>query len=107
MKTQSSKPTVLRRVFSIILFCLAALAAIFAIAPSRAVNPPHSDQALVVSKIAPWVIDHTADSKQAEFLVVLADQADFSAAYSLPTKMEKRFQSRVDWKRFGYLFTKV
>jgi serine protease AprX len=100
MKTQSSKPTALRRVFSIILFCLAALAAIFAIAPSRAVNPPHSGQALVVSKIAPWVIDHTADGKQAEFLVVLADQADFSAAYSLTTKLEKgRYVRDVLWNK--------
>jgi subtilisin family serine protease len=100
MKTQSSKPTALRRVFSIILFCLAALAAIFAIAPSRAVNSPHSDQALVVSKIAPWVIDHTADGKQAEFLVVLADQADFSAAYSLTSKLEKgRYVRGVLWNK--------
>jgi serine protease AprX len=100
MKTRSSKPAALRRVFSIILFCLAALAAIFAIAPSRAVNPTHSGQALVVSKIAPWVIDHTADGKQAEFLVVLADQADFSAAYSLTTKLEKgRYVRDVLWNK--------
>jgi subtilisin family serine protease len=100
MKTQSSKPTALRRVLSIILFCLAALAAIFAIAPSGAVNPPHSDQALAVSKIAPWVIDHTADGKQAEFLVVLADQADFGAAYSLTTKLEKgRYVRDVLWNK--------
>lgn len=100
MKTQSSTPTALRRVFSIILFCLAALAAILAIAPSRAVNPPHSDQTLIVSKIAPWVIDHTAGGKQAEFLVVLADQADFSAAYSLTTKLEKgRYVRDVLWNK--------
>ena len=42
-----------------------------------------------MTKIAPWVLDHTAGGKQAEFLVVLADQADFSAAYSLSAKVEK------------------
>jgi serine protease AprX len=40
-------------------------------------------------KIAPWVIEHTADGQQAEFFVVLADQADLSAAASLTTKAEK------------------
>lgn len=40
-------------------------------------------------KIAPWVLAHTADGAQAEFLVVLADQADLSAADKLPTKIEK------------------
>jgi subtilisin family serine protease len=41
------------------------------------------------SKIAPWVIEHTANGQQAEFFVVLADQADVSGAASLPTKAEK------------------
>jgi subtilisin family serine protease len=88
MKTQSSKSTALRRFLSLILFGL-ALAVVFAIAPSRAVNTSRPDQAAAMSKIAPWVFDHTADGKVAEYLVVLADQADFSAAYSLPTKLEK------------------
>jgi len=41
------------------------------------------------NKIAPWVMEHTANGQQAEFLVVLADQADVSGAASLPTKAEK------------------
>ena len=41
------------------------------------------------SKIAPWVIDHTANGQHVEFFVVLADQADLSGAASLPTKTEK------------------
>lgn len=53
-----------------------------------------------MTKIAPWVLDHTAHGKQAEFLVVLADQADFSAAYSLPTKLEKgRYVRNVLWNK--------
>jgi subtilisin family serine protease len=40
-------------------------------------------------KIAPWVIEHTANGQQAEFLVVLADQADLSGAETLPTKLDK------------------
>ncbi len=40
-------------------------------------------------KIAPWVIDHTANGQHAEFIVVLADQADLSGATNLTTKAEK------------------
>ncbi len=34
-------------------------------------------------------MEHTANGQQAEFFVVLADQADLSGAASLPTKVEK------------------
>jgi serine protease AprX len=44
---------------------------------------------LAAQKIAPWVIEHTANGQQAEFLVVLADQADLSPAAALRTKAEK------------------
>jgi len=40
-------------------------------------------------KIAPWVIEHTVNGQQAEFFVVLADQADLSGAAALATKLEK------------------
>ena len=40
-------------------------------------------------KIAPWVFEHTANGEAAEFLVVMADQADLGRAARLRTKMEK------------------
>ncbi len=40
-------------------------------------------------KIAPWVLAYTADGAEAEFLVVLAEQADLSGAARLQTKAEK------------------
>lgn len=40
-------------------------------------------------KIAPWVLAHTADGVQAEFLVVLTQQADLSGAARLTTKAAK------------------
>src|SRR4029077_7624402 len=40
-------------------------------------------------KIAPWVIEHTAHDQQADFFVVLADQADLSGATALATKAQK------------------
>src|SRR5262245_26850759 len=40
-------------------------------------------------KIAPWVFEQTPNDKMAEFLVVLADQADLSATVNLATKAEK------------------
>ena len=41
------------------------------------------------SKIAPWVIERTANGQKAEFFVVLTDQADLSGAINLTTKVEK------------------
>ena len=43
----------------------------------------------VLAKIDPWVLEQTASKGHAGFLVVLADQADLSAAERLRTKEEK------------------
>ena len=43
----------------------------------------------MTSKIAPWVIEHTANGQQAEFMVVLAEQADLRQAAALATKNQK------------------
>src|SRR5439155_4293541 len=40
-------------------------------------------------KIALWVMERTANGQQAEFIVVLADQANLSRAATLLTKSEK------------------
>src|ERR1044071_4727727 len=40
-------------------------------------------------KIAPWVMEHTADGQAAEVLVILADKADLGGAKELQTKLEK------------------
>src|ERR1041385_5344072 len=95
-----SKSTALRRVISLLAFSTAIIVALFAIMTSRAVNPARGQDQNAWSKIAPGVIDPTTDGKQAEYLVVLADQADFSAAYSLPTKLEKgRYVRDVLWNK--------
>ena len=72
------------RVFAIVIL----VASIFASAHSSAAGLQQSNR-LASPKIAAWVLEHTADGKQAEFLVVLADQADLSAAEKLQTKEEK------------------
>jgi serine protease AprX len=52
-----------------------------------------------LDKVSPWVLDATADGATADFLVVLAEQADLSAAYGLPTKQERgRFVRNVLWE---------
>ena len=43
------------------------------------------------AKIDPWVIEHTEGKQQAEFLVILRDQADLSGAEALSTKTDKGF----------------
>jgi serine protease AprX len=71
-------------------FAAAAIAVFAAIGSSRATGqgrPP--SRATTTNKIAPWVVEHTANGRQAEFFVLLADQADFSAAATMRTKTEK------------------
>jgi len=51
-------------------------------------------------KIAPWVTENTANGQQAEFFVVLADQADLSGAAVLASKAEKgRYVHDALWNR--------
>src|SRR5438445_8538747 len=86
----TSKSGPLRRAVSMLLFAAAAAAALWAIVPPRALSQSRAqDQSAAMSKIAPWVLQHTADGKQAEFLVVRSDQADLSGAEALATKQEK------------------
>src|SRR5262245_26697641 len=54
-----------------------------------------------LSKIAPLVLQQTAGKQRGEFLVVLNDQADLSAADDLPTKEEK------GWYVYQTLYTKA
>ena len=56
--------------------------------PAVQTNTPWNRFA-AATKIAPWVMEHTANGQQAEFFVVLADQADLSGADNLQTKAEK------------------
>jgi subtilisin family serine protease len=84
-----------RRIFCSLFLVAAVVALVAAVASSDAVGQRvelpwqrlvHSAPA---QKIAPWVVEHTANGQQAEFFVVLADQADLSPAANLPTKTEK------------------
>ena len=70
-----------RRIFCS-LFLVAAIAALVAaLTSSDAVGQRVGGNAVnIANKIAPWVMEHTANGQQAEFFVVLADQADLSAA---------------------------
>jgi serine protease AprX len=73
---------------------LLVLVALIAMAISGSSQTRHArpaDQEATASsgKIAPWVMDRLASGGQAEFLIVLADQADLSGAEALPTKLEK------------------
>src|SRR6059036_2537118 len=80
----------LRRLFCSLLIVAAAIAALGAFGSSRASSqgsPP--EQAAIATKIAPWVMEHTENGQQAEFFVVLADQADLTGAAALPIKNEK------------------
>src|SRR6266576_2599208 len=88
--TSMFTPSAGRRIFSSLFLLAAAAAAIGAIHSSRAIAQG-SFRALGAnaSKIAPWVMEHTANRQQAEFFVVLADQADLSRAATLQTKTEK------------------
>src|SRR5437879_3564071 len=96
--TSAFTPSPWRRIFCSLFLVAAVVAAVGAIASSRlpaeasakagAVTKGGSP-ASAASKIAPWVMEHTANGQQAEFFIVLADQADLSGAASLQTKAEK------------------
>src|SRR6185437_16749380 len=84
-----------RRIFCSLFLVAAAVALVVAIASSDAVGQrvelpsQGAFHPAPAQKIAPWVIEHTANGQQAQFFVVLADQADLSPAANLPTKTEK------------------
>src|SRR6184192_1541411 len=85
-------PSPWRRIFCLLLFLAAFVAFIGTIAVSRqpaVAAGAGGSHALQLGKIAPWVMEHTANGQQAEFFVVLADQADLGGAAALPTKNEK------------------
>src|SRR5262245_19334945 len=81
----------LRSVLCFFSFIAASIALIGTVSSSRGVTQrvEKSPRRPVHLKIAPWVIEHTANGQQAEFFVVLADQTDLSGAAALPTKSQK------------------
>ena len=100
-KHTHSKVGPLRRIIGLLFLAAAVAAVLGAVASLRAVNQPSSpEQAAALRKIAPWVTQHTAGGKQAEFMIVLADQADLSGAAALSTKSEKgRFVRDALWNK--------
>src|SRR5690348_209089 len=98
-RTSSYRP--LRRLLFATLLAAAVAAVLGAVASSRAVSRPNSPaEAAALRKIAPWVTEHTANGQQAEFMIILADQADLSAAKLLKTKLEKgRFVRDTLWNK--------
>ena len=90
MKTRNTPVLVGRtRFFCIVRIATAATliaaAAIMAVAGQRDPSGPGA----AARKIAPWVTEHTANGQQAEFMVVLVDQANLGRAVTMRTKVEK------------------
>ncbi len=88
------------------LACMVFLAAVFStlIVSERAYSMMPTEEAqpdgISLSKLSPWVVEHTADGAEAELLVVLADQADLSGAAMLSTKLEKgRYVYQTLWNK--------
>ena len=91
----------LRRILATLFLAAAVAAGWGAITSSRAINQAKSpNQAAALRKIAPWVTQNTANGKQAEFMVILADQANLSGAAALASKAEKaRFVRDALWNK--------
>ena len=84
------------RVLSGVLLCFAGVTLVLALGKASAQPRTPAVQSKMplggfaaANKIAPWVMEHTANGQEAEFFVVLADQADLSGAANLQTKAEK------------------
>src|SRR5438045_9180326 len=93
MKTRNPNrtftPSRWRRMFSSLFFVAGGIAVFVAFGSSHAIGQRVRDNAFHTGKIAPWVVEHTANGQQDEFMVVLADQADLNAAVTMRTKTEK------------------
>jgi len=79
----------LRVLLGVLLFFSAITLVLFALGKVSAQPQTQTLWGTPPSKIAPWVVEHTANGQQAEFFIVLADQADLSGAASLPSKADK------------------
>ena len=71
------------------LLAVAFFAALTVVSVRSNVNQIQTQPKGALAKIDPWVLAETAAKGQAEFLVVLADQADLSGAERFVTKEEK------------------
>ncbi len=92
----------LRSLLCVFSFIAASIAVVGGISSSRGVTQrvEKSPWRPFHSKIAPWVIEHTANDRKAEFFVVLTDQADLRGAAALATKAEKgRYVYDALWKK--------
>ncbi len=98
---RKSISTLSRRVACAILLLAAVAAGIGAITSLRAVEDPKSPAHVAAEKkIASWVNAHTQDGKQAEFIVVLKDQANLTGAAALKSKADKgRFVRDALWNK--------
>src|ERR1043166_10127804 len=99
-KSESQSAFFKLRVLLGVLLCFAGImVALFALGKASA--QPRTAPA-AANKIAPWVIENTANGQQAEFFIELAEQADLSGAANLRTKAEKgRFVYRSEERRVG------
>src|SRR5262245_49909 len=81
----------LRALLSVFLFVATGIAVMCAAGSGEREHPARSGWHLASQsiKIAPWVLEHTANRQRAEFIIVITDQADLSGAAALTTKIEK------------------
>jgi serine protease AprX len=79
----------LRALLCVFLFIASGFAAVGAIGSSHTIGKSAGSDGSPAGKIAPWVLEHTANGQSAEFIVVITGQADLTGAAALTTKMEK------------------
>jgi serine protease AprX len=71
------------RFLAVLFVCILSTLAVNVQPPAQAQNQN------ALTKLSPWVIDHTKNNEPAEYLVILGEQADLSGADLLTTKEEK------------------
>jgi subtilisin family serine protease len=90
-----------RRFLCTVLFTSGALVLLGAITSLRAIDKGDGKMSNVATaKIAPWLRQHASSGNETEFLVVLSDQADISAAKNFSTKADKgRYVRNTLWTK--------
>src|SRR5207237_5143771 len=82
--TSTFTPSRWRRIFCSLFLVAAAVAAIGAIHASRTVSQGSAARlGATANKIAPEVVADTSDGKSASVIILLAEQANVSAAYGM------------------------
>jgi subtilisin family serine protease len=73
----------------LVLVCAMLILIVNSITSAHSTSQPSQESQQAAQKIAPWVMEHTENGAEAEFLIILAGKADLSGVKAFQTRREK------------------